>query len=237
MQLEAGLFYGHVPALLSPSALPLSPQPFRRHPAQCLLTQREFFMYPLYLFRAKPLAFAASCTVLALLALFTSGAARADAAADVAEVSRLIGARQFAQALARADAGLAANPRDPQMRFLRGMAQGNLGDNAAAIATFTQITEDYPELPEPYNNLAVLHAGQGRFDKARAALEMAIRTNPGYAVAHENLGDVYARLASQSYTQARKLDGTNASVAPKLALLGQLFAPAATKAAPAVKKP
>ncbi len=58
---------------------------------------------------------------------------------------------------------------------------------------FTKLSEDYPELPEPYNNLAVLYAQQKQYDKARTALEMAIRTHPSYAIAYENLGDIYAK--------------------------------------------
>ena len=79
------------------------------------------------------------------------------------------------------------------------------GKTADAINVFQKLTEDYPELPEPYNNLAVLHASGGNYDKARVALERAIRTNPAYATAHENLGDVYAKLASQSYDKAMQL--------------------------------
>ena len=54
---------------------------------------------------------------------------------------------------------------------------------------------------------------------------MAIRTNPGYATAHENLGDVYARLAGESYTQALQLDSNNASLPPKLNLIRELLKP------------
>jgi tetratricopeptide (TPR) repeat protein len=142
---------------------------------------------------------------------------------DYSEVSRLVRSGQLAEALARADSYLATKPRDPQMRFLKGVAQSEAGRKAEAIATFTGLTQEYPELPEPYNNLAVLYAGQREFDKARGALESAIRTNPGYATAHENLGDVYAQLASQSYSRAQQLDAGNTSVPPKLALIRQLL--------------
>jgi ketosteroid isomerase-like protein len=113
------------------------------------------------------------------------------------------------------------------MRFLKGVIQTESGKPNDAISTFTKLTEDYPELPEPYNNLAVLYAGLSQFDKARAALEMAIRTNPSYATAHENLGDVYAKLASQAYSKALQLDSNNTGVQPKLALIRDLFAPGA----------
>lgn len=143
---------------------------------------------------------------------------------DYAEVNRLMRAGQMSEALNRADQFLASKPRDPQMRFLKGVIQTESGKPTDAIATFSKLTEDYPELPEPYNNLAVLYAGQSQFDKARAALEMAIRTNPSYATAHENLGDVYAKLASQAYSKALQLDAGNAAVVPKLSLIRNLFA-------------
>lgn len=170
---------------------------------------------------------------------------------DYAEVNRLMRAGQLSEALSKADQYLATKPRDPQMRFIKGVIQTESGKQADAVATFSKLTEDFPELPEPYNNLAVLYAGQSQFDKARAALEMAIRTNPSYATAHENLGDVYAKLASQAYSKALQLDAGNTAVAPKLSLIRNLFAadpknvkpaaaaaaPAAVAAAPAAAKP
>jgi tetratricopeptide (TPR) repeat protein len=143
---------------------------------------------------------------------------------EYAEVNRLMRAGQLAEAQGKADQFLAGKPRDPQMRFIKGVIQTESGKPADAIATFSKLTEDFPELPEPYNNLAVLYAGQSQFDKARAALEMAIRTNPSYATAHENLGDVYAKLASQAYSKALQLDAGNTAVAPKLSLIRNLFA-------------
>jgi Tfp pilus assembly protein PilF len=119
------------------------------------------------------------------------------------------------------------------MRFLRGVILTEQGKTDDAITVFTRLTEDYPELPEPYNNLAVLYASQSQFDKARASLEMAIRTNPSYSTAHENLGDVYAKLASQAYGRALQLDPANTAVQPKLALIREVFAPGARGAVPA----
>ncbi len=157
---------------------------------------------------------------IALVAALSTTAARAD---DYADVNRLMRAGQSAEAMVKVEQYLASKPRDPQMRFLKGVIQTEAGRASEAITTFTKITEDYPELPEPYNNLAVLYAGQNQYDKARAALEMAIRTNPSYATAHENLGDVYARLASQAYSKALQLDGANTGIPPKLSLIRTLF--------------
>jgi ketosteroid isomerase-like protein len=115
--------------------------------------------------------------------------------------------------------------------------QTELGKPQDAIGTFTKLTEEYPELPEPYNNLAVLHASGGQFDKARAALEMAIRTNPSYSTAHENLGDIYANLASQAYSKALQLGGSTTTLQPKLTLIRELFAPGGKGINPAAAKP
>ena len=160
--------------------------------------------------------------VLLFLAIGLVGAARAD---DYADALQLLRAGKLVEAQAKTDTFLAAKPRDPQMRFLKGVIQRDSGKVNEAIATFNKLTEDYPELPEPYNNLAVLYAGQSQFDKARTALEQAIRTNPSYATAHENLGDVYAKLASQAYNKALQLDSGNTAVQPKLALIRELFTP------------
>ena len=159
--------------------------------------------------------------LLALTALLGAGVVHAD---DYAEVTQLLKVGKAVEALAKVNQRLATAPRDPQLRFLRGVAQTDSGQQADAIATFTQLTQEYPELPEPYNNLAVLYAGQNQLDKARTALEMAIRTNPAYAVAHENLGDIYARLASQAYGKALQLDANSAaSLQPKLAVIRQML--------------
>lgn len=161
---------------------------------------------------------------LATLVCATLGSTAAWAQADeYAEVNRLVRAGQLNEALGKVDQYLASKPRDPQMRFMKGVIQTESGKPADAITTFTKLTEDFPELPEPYNNLAVLYAGQSQFDKARAALEMAIRTNPSYATAHENLGDVYAKLASQAYSKALQLDTSNTGVPPKLSLIRNIF--------------
>lgn len=170
---------------------------------------------PTSLLRLLPATFALTT------ALFT-GAVFAN---DIDEVNQLLKSGKQAQALTKVEQSLTAKPRDPQLRFLKGVIQTELGKPQDAIGTFTKLTEEYPELPEPYNNLAVLHATAGQFDKARAALEMAIRTNPSYTTAHENLGDIYANLASQAYNKALQLGGSSASLQPKLTLIRELFTP------------
>ncbi len=170
------------------------------------------------LFGARLTALAAQFVAIAMLSL-SSQVVRAD---DVAEVQKLLSAGKNAEALQKADQFLTSKPRDPMMRFLRGISLSQAGRTAEAITAFQKLTEDFPELPEPFNNLAVLYAQQGQYDKSRTALEMAIRTNPSYATAYENLGDVYAKLASQAYSKALQID-TRSAVAPKLAMIRDLF--------------
>lgn len=162
----------------------------------------------------------------ALVALVLTGTAHADVFEDVTQLQRN---GQLAEALARTNEHLSAKPRDLQMRFFKSVLQSDMGDKAAAIESLTEITQAHPELAEPYNNLAVLYASQRELDKARAALEMALRNNPGYAVAHENLGDIYAMLASQSYSQALSLAPDNAGASAKLTQIRQLLGPKRSK--------
>lgn len=158
------------------------------------------------------------CSLMALLACIASRAdvtppPRQDIYSDVGKLQK---AGKLPEAEALANTYLAQHPRDPQMRYLKGIIQRDSGRTAEALDTFTKLTEDYPELPEPYNSVAVIEAAQGHLDKARLALEGALRANPAYATAHENLGDVYFRLASQSYCKAAQYAPGNSELKGRL---------------------
>jgi len=161
--------------------------------------------------------FAALATVAAVA---LAPLAQADTLQDI---SKLLKQGQQAQALEKTDKYLASKPKDAQGRFLKGLILTEMNRTPEAIAVFTKLTEDFPELPEPYNNLAVIYAQQKQYDKAKQALEMAIRTHPSYATAHENLGDIYARMASQAYDKALQIDSSNASAQTKLAMIRDLM--------------
>lgn len=167
--------------------------------------------------------------------LFAGAPAFAD---DLQDASRLLKAGQSNQALELINRVLGAKPRDPQARFLKGLILTEKGNAKEAIEIFTKLTQDYPDLPEPFNNPAVIYAGQGQYDKARVALEQSIRTHPSYATAYENLGDVYAKLASQAYGKALQLDSSNAGAQNKLSLVRELVGgPAAPASAKVPAKP
>src|SRR3970040_2395435 len=162
--------------------------------------------------------------------LSASFAVQAD---EIQDANKLFKQGQHAQAMEKVNSVLAGKPKDAQARFLKGLILTEQGDTTNAIKTFTELTEDYPELPEPYNNLAVLYASQGQYEKAKDALEMAIRTHPSYATAPENLGDIYAKRASKPYARALQLDKSNASTQTKLAMIRDLFGSGAKSARPA----
>jgi tetratricopeptide (TPR) repeat protein len=159
-------------------------------------------------------------TVAAVLLASVPATAQRDA---LQEANQLFKQGQYDRALERVEAHLKANPKDARGRFLKGIIYAEQRKPNEAIKVFTELTQEFPELPEPYNNLAVLYASQGQYEKARSALEMAIRTHPSYATAHENLGDIYAKMASQAYDKALQLDKANAPLQTKLNLIKDIF--------------
>ncbi len=163
------------------------------------------------------------------------------AAGAVEEAQALVNQGQLDAALKRLDSQLKTAPQDAEARFMRGLVLTRLSRTEEAIKAFADITRDYPQLPEPYNNLAVLYAQQGDYEKARDALEAALATHPSYSTAHENLGDIYAALAGAAYNRALMLDQGNTAVRNKLSFVNKLSdganTPRAAAAAPAASAP
>lgn len=126
------------------------------------------------------------------------------------------------QALKIADDFLAAHPRDAQVRFLRTVVLGDLGRIDDAATALESLTEEFPELAEPYNNLAVLRANQGKLAMAEHYLQLAIAAQPSYVTAHENLGDLYISMAASAYAEAAHLSPENEGLRKKLSLTRDL---------------
>lgn len=161
------------------------------------------------------------CVLLCLVCF--SALSYAGPAEDTKDATKLYQQGKLDQALTKVNGALTQQPKDAQGRFLKGLILTEQKKGADAIQVFTSLTEDYPELPEPYNNLAVLYANQGNYDKAKAALELAIHTHPSYATAYENLGDIYAQLARRSYDKALQLDKSNVTAQGKLSMVKDIF--------------
>ena len=157
----------------------------------------------------------------ALLWIFALSAAPASAD-ELTDADKLLKRGQTEQALQKVGERIAAKPQDVQARFMQGVILTELGRNEEAKAVFRQLTVEFPEVAEPYNNLAVLYAAGGDFDNARATLETAVRINPRYATAHENLGDIYAQLANMAYANATAAGANSAGLRGKLKLARDL---------------
>src|SRR5688572_8716118 len=118
--------------------------------------------------------------VLAAAVLGAAAPASAAPADDFRDAQKLYGQGKLQPALEKVEAFLGAQPKDAPGRFLKGILLTELKRSADAIQVFAALTEDFPELPEPYNNLAVLYAQQGNYEKAKSALELAIQTHPSF---------------------------------------------------------
>ena len=158
--------------------------------------------------------------LMVLVISFTSYSCLANELKDISQLSEQ---GQQAVALDRVNVYLISKPKDPQALFMKGIILVESGKREDAIKTFTELTQFHPNLPEPYNNLAVLYADAGQYDKAKKSLETAIKTHPSYATAHENLGDIYARMASEAYDKALQLDNRNSRAQSKLSMIKDLF--------------
>ncbi len=139
--------------------------------------------------------------VMAALGLAT-GAARAADDSDAAQVQELMSRGALESALQWARRNAEAKPRDAQAQFLVGVVLMDLGRDDEALAAFQQFSQAYPELPDPLNNIALLHVRAGRLEQAREALETALRSDPGHRLSRQNLGRVYLMLAVRQWELA-----------------------------------
>lgn len=137
-------------------------------------------------------------------------------AIEIAKVRKLQASRKPEEALRAARRAIKQYPNNTQLRFLLGVTLSDADKPAEAISVFEALNRDHPELAEPYNNLAVLHAANGDLDAARDALVAAIRVVPDYSLALQNLGDVYLRMAARSYEAASKIAEPNRILKRKL---------------------
>lgn len=169
-----------------------------------------------------PTPFPTARRLLATLLLLGPALVRADAAADI---QRLLNAGDLPAALARSTAAMAAPNPDARLRFLHGVVLMDLQRDAEAQRVFESLTQSHPQLPDPFNNLAALHARTGRWDQARAALEMALRNDPSHALARENLGDVHLQLAIQAWRAASDAGRNDGPLRRKIRVATELSLP------------
>ncbi|MBL8481673.1 MAG: tetratricopeptide repeat protein [Rhodocyclaceae bacterium] len=143
--------------------------------------------------------------------------AAGSAAADVQqEIQALARQGNYAAALQKLDQAESADPKNAALMFQRGVLLAESGRKDEALAQYERVIEQFPELPEPYNNLAALAAARGQYERARWALESALRADPNFALAQENLGDLYLRMAALAYEKAQQLAPERQALQKKL---------------------
>jgi Flp pilus assembly protein TadD len=142
----------------------------------------------------------AHAAVTGLLLLSCSAWVQANSEAN-SEVNALLTQGDFSAALARVDKALSANPRDASLRFVRGVVLMDMQRSSEAMAVFEALSQDFPELPDPFNNMALLHVRAQRLDAARLSLETALRNDPQHRTARANLGLVHLMLAAKMWEQ------------------------------------
>nr|WP_284506516.1 tetratricopeptide repeat protein [Caballeronia sp. GAWG1-5s-s] len=200
------------------------PLQFSRRPAADRFRFRFCSRFAVTLARAAAVAVfgVAACFGGSNAALAQVSTATAD---DTPQIDAAIAGKDWNAALTQLDARLATHPRDVQAKFKRATVLARLNRDDEAITAFTELTQAYPELPEPYNNLAALYAKKGRYEDARVALETAVKANPGYALAYDNLGDLYLRLASESYKRAQSLGSTSPVTRQRVTAIQNIITP------------
>ncbi len=132
------------------------------------------------------------------------------------KLQALLHDHQSTQALALANQTLVDQPDNGDILFLKASALTQLKKRSEAITVLKNLTERFPEMAAPYNNLASLYAAEGNLDDARRSLEKCIRAQPNYGIAQENLGDVYLALAQAAYTRALQLNPNDRALKLKI---------------------
>ncbi len=132
------------------------------------------------------------------------------------DVRKLLRQAKYPQALLTVNKALTTNPRDPQMRFWQGFIFEQMGQPDMALQIYLDLTREYPELAEPFNNLGVIYASKGDYPNAKAALDNALRANPNYAAAHENMGDLLVNMARQSYERSLSIEPKQRGISQKI---------------------
>ncbi len=141
---------------------------------------------------------------------------------DMESILTLINERPFV-ALEKIKKRLRSSPGEPRLLFYKGVTEAKVNQIDEAINTYNDLINRHPNLPEPYNNLAVIYAERQELDLAKETLEKAIKTNSSYSVAHVNLGDIYTQMATNAYNMAFEIDKDNKIAKNKLKLITELF--------------
>ncbi len=164
---------------------------------------------------------------ISVLALCAAGVAQVSLANELFEppaneteratlIDRLIVQKDWKNALNQVEEGLKVNPKSAQLKFKRAVIYERAGQTTRAKALLEDFIASYPEIVEPYNNLAAIYASEGNINRALSLLNQAVTINPGFALGHENLGDLYLQKAISHYKNAVRAQPANNRMNRKL---------------------
>lgn len=156
-----------------------------------------------------------------LAAVLSSAAATPDDALERA--LSLASEERYAEARALLDPLLERYAEHPRVRLLDGILRAREGRVSEAIEIFERLRRDHPGMSEPWNNLAVLYAAEGRYDEARETLLAALERRPS-VIGYANLGDIYGKLARRARVQAGELAAQRSGAAAPVAGEGAALA-------------
>ena len=135
-------------------------------------------------------------------------------AAVRAELERAVARHQqgyVGEALAIYNRVLAAEPDNPQVLNLAGVALTQQGDSQGAISHFQKALTHAPRYPDAQRNLGIALRAAGRLDEAMSAHQQLVELQPVSAQAHNDLGITLRRAgklarAASAYRRALELD-------------------------------
>lgn len=136
----------------------------------------------------------------------------------LAQLKNELSQQQYSRAATTGLALLRKAPDDDQALFLTALAFQQNKQPQQALRYYLQLNQLNPDLPEPLNNMALIHLQQGNHDKAVDALIASLQTHPAYATAWQNLSNLYQGLASEAYRKALSEENKTSQVLDKIQL-------------------
>jgi tetratricopeptide (TPR) repeat protein len=158
--------------------------------------------------------------MLRFLVIFISliASAAASAATSVKQVQQLLEQQNYVDAANAGEQLLLQSPEHARTRFLTAYAYQMSAQTDKAVMLYQDLIKDNPDLPEPRNNLAMIYLAQGDYDRASQLLVEALNTSPSYAIAYDNLSQIYKGIASEAYRRAVSESGEPAKYTHKIEL-------------------
>jgi tetratricopeptide (TPR) repeat protein len=122
---------------------------------------------------------------------------------DLTRARQALSSGETTEAIALLENYRKANPTQPDVFDLLGIAYGQANDNERSLAMFKEFVRLDPNRPEAYNNLGAAYLREEKYDQAEAAFRHALRLNPQDLNALYNLGALLN--AHHNYSESRPI--------------------------------